>query len=292
MSYPPTRALTRDERDLVWRFRFFLSHDKRALTKFLKSVVWSDKGEVRQAIGDLLPIWSDISLDDALELLGPSEDYRDPRVKRFAVQQLSRADDDELVLYLLQLVQALKFDLSSSYSPSDSRTPSTLTMGQSHRLPTIVGSRPNIVSSSMMGWEQRASQIDIHPKPVATDAFADSTTLSLEDFLIQRSCLNPDVLGFQLHWYLSVEERAGGDKAVAQMYSRVLNKFHETMQEVCGLRSLASQRQLLRSNVEANVSALSCLRGGLNLLFSTSSPFGLMKVRNGTRNGCITPTAS
>jgi phosphatidylinositol 3-kinase len=31
-------------------------------------------------------------------------------VRSFAVTQLKRADDDELLLYLLQLVQALKFE--------------------------------------------------------------------------------------------------------------------------------------------------------------------------------------
>lgn len=246
LSYPPTRALTRDERDLVWRFRFFLSHDKRALTKFLKSVVWSDKGEVRQAIGDLLPIWSDISLGDALELLGPSEDYRDPRVKRFAVQQLSRADDDELVLYLLQLVQALKFDLSSSHSTVPSKPPSSSTMGNSQRFSTATITRANLASSSVMGWEKRSSQSYVASRSALPDHFDDSSTVSLEDFLIERSCLNPNVLGYQLHWYLSVEEGAGGDDAVTQMYSRVLHKFHEKMQETEKGRQMAEllQRQV------------------------------------------------
>lgn len=29
MSYPPTQALTPEEKDLVWKFRFYLTRDKR-----------------------------------------------------------------------------------------------------------------------------------------------------------------------------------------------------------------------------------------------------------------------
>ncbi len=41
---------------------------------------------------ELLPMWTEIDIDDALELLGPST--VDSRVRAFAVKQLSRADDD------------------------------------------------------------------------------------------------------------------------------------------------------------------------------------------------------
>lgn len=40
----------------------------------------------------LLPQWTDIEVDDALELLGPS--MIDSRVRGFAVKQLFKADDD------------------------------------------------------------------------------------------------------------------------------------------------------------------------------------------------------
>ncbi|KAI9308010.1 kinase-like domain-containing protein [Cunninghamella echinulata] len=105
--YPPTQALTTEEKDLVWKFRFYLTRDKRALTKFLKCVVWTDPTEVRQAV-DLLPLWADIDVDDALELLG--KEFENHSVRSYAVNQLRKADDDDLLLYLLQLVQALKFE--------------------------------------------------------------------------------------------------------------------------------------------------------------------------------------
>ncbi|OAV94835.1 hypothetical protein PTTG_00753 [Puccinia triticina 1-1 BBBD Race 1] len=253
LSYPPTRALTRDERDLVWRFRFYLSHDKRALTKFLKSVVWSDKGEVSQAIGNLLPIWSVISLDDALELLGPSEDYREPRVKQFAVQQLARAEDDELVLYLLQLVQALKFDRSPSVSTAHNKTSpsSTVTspIAQSQRFSAGPSQRVSVGSSStVLGRENRSS---FTPSVFETPPRRDSQIkpLSLEDFLIDRSCANPTVLGYQFYWYLTVEASADGDKSTQVMYGRVLQKFYDKMRETDMGRLMAETIQRQRSFV-------------------------------------------
>ncbi|KAF8515401.1 atypical/PIKK/PI3K protein kinase [Hysterangium stoloniferum] len=112
LNYPPSQLLTSEEKDIIWKFRFYLTRDKRGLTKFLKSVTWRDASEVKQAVEVLLPMWTDIDTDDALELLGPGT--VDSRVRAFAVKQLKRADDDELLLYLLQLVQALKFESTAS----------------------------------------------------------------------------------------------------------------------------------------------------------------------------------
>lgn len=108
LKYPPTRQLTSTETNLLWKFRFYLSRDKKALTKFLKSVDWSDVAERKQATDILLPQWVDVDVDDALELLGPY--FTDKSVREYAVRQLKRADDDDLLLYLLQLVQAIKYE--------------------------------------------------------------------------------------------------------------------------------------------------------------------------------------
>ena len=107
LSYGPTQELSPDEKDLIWKFRHHLTRDKRALTKFVKSVAWQDSTEARGAV-QILPKWTEIDVDDALELLGPTFDH--PAVRAYAVDRLRKADDDELLLYLLQLVQALKFE--------------------------------------------------------------------------------------------------------------------------------------------------------------------------------------
>ncbi|MCJ1348132.1 Phosphatidylinositol (PI) 3-kinase [Peltigera leucophlebia] len=107
LSFGPTQELNGEEKDLIWKFRHHLTRDKRALTKFVKSVAWQDQGEARHAV-QLLPKWTEIDVDDALELLGPTFD--NPAVRAYAVDRLRESDDEELLLYLLQLVQALKFE--------------------------------------------------------------------------------------------------------------------------------------------------------------------------------------
>lgn len=91
--------MTSEEKDLIWKFRFYLTRDKRGLTKFLKSVTWRDSSEVKQAVEELLPQWTEIDIDDALELLGPNT--VDSRVRAYAVKQLSKADDDVSSLVLV-----------------------------------------------------------------------------------------------------------------------------------------------------------------------------------------------
>lgn len=107
MAYSPTHVLSSEEKDLVWKFRHHLTRDKRALTKFVKSVNWHDQSEARQAV-QILAKWTEVDVDDALELLGPTFD--NSAVRAYAVERLEKSDDDELLLYLLQLVQALKFE--------------------------------------------------------------------------------------------------------------------------------------------------------------------------------------
>lgn len=118
IGYSPVHELTSEEKDKLWKFRYYITRHKQALTKFLKTISWEDPREVKQAI-DLLPRWTQIDIDDALELLGPN--FHHPTVRAYAVNRLKIASDHELELYLLQLVQALRFEKSSSYSsPSTS----------------------------------------------------------------------------------------------------------------------------------------------------------------------------
>nr|XP_043607077.1 phosphatidylinositol 3-kinase, root isoform [Erigeron canadensis] len=109
LKYPPTRTLSGDERQLLWKFRFSLMSEKRALTKFLRCVEWSDVQEAKQAI-ELMGRWEMIDVCDALELLSPV--FESEEVRAHAVHVLDRADDEELQCYLLQLVQALRFERS------------------------------------------------------------------------------------------------------------------------------------------------------------------------------------
>ena len=59
----------------------------------MKSVAWHDPGEARQAV-QILPKWTEIDVDDALELLGPTFD--NPAVRAYAVERLKKSDDEVL----------------------------------------------------------------------------------------------------------------------------------------------------------------------------------------------------
>lgn len=103
MSYGPTHELNPEEKDLIWKFRHHLTREKRALTKFVKSVSWNDQSEARQAV-QMLPKWTQIDIDDALELLGPNFD--NPAVRAYAVDRLRKADD-EVSIDLVFIIAAL-----------------------------------------------------------------------------------------------------------------------------------------------------------------------------------------
>lgn len=211
LSYPPTRALTSAESDLIWSFRFYLTRFPSGLTKFLKSVSWYDHSEAKQATEILLPMWSEIGMDDVLELLGPG--FKDPRVRAYAVRKLERADDEvstssmqpreaepwqELMLYLLQLVQALKFDAQPPLTAS--------------------GRREHSPSTSFTATDPQS------PSASSTS----SAESGLTEFLIRRAA-NNSILGNNLYWYLQVE---CDDRKYGKMFKRVRSSYLDRLSKV------------------------------------------------------------
>jgi len=170
----PSRHPTNEERDLLWRFRFHLVDDRRALSKFLLAVDWSQPSEVVQA-AELLDQWrsrSPIEVTDALRLLGKDVSDRAGLrhaglVREYAIETLGEAEDGELRLYLLQLVQAIKYEAEEE---SDSSGPD----GK--------GAKANN--------EQK--------KKLKTP------THSLASFLIDRASRNLELANY-FYWYLRVE---------------------------------------------------------------------------------------
>uniref|UniRef100_A0A7N8XJX4 Phosphatidylinositol 3-kinase catalytic subunit type 3 n=1 Tax=Mastacembelus armatus TaxID=205130 RepID=A0A7N8XJX4_9TELE len=122
VSYPPTKQLSSEEQDLVWKFRYYLTTQEKALAKFLKCVNWDLPQEAKQAL-ELLGKWRPMDVEDSLELL--SSHFTNPTVRRYAVARLQQADDEDLLMYLLQLVQALKYenfsDIQGGLEPGSKR---------------------------------------------------------------------------------------------------------------------------------------------------------------------------
>ena len=108
----PSHHLSTEEKDLLWRFRFSLVDNRRALPKFLEAVDWTVESEVVQTV-ELLDQWrkrSPIEVTDALKLLGRNVAFQTSLVRSYAIDTLSNSSDEDLRLYLLQLVQALKYE--------------------------------------------------------------------------------------------------------------------------------------------------------------------------------------
>jgi len=100
---------TEDDNDLLWKFRHSLVNEAKALIKVLHSVKWEDEYEVAQAV-ELLQKWVAVDVADALQLLSAHAELSHPAVRATALGALARSSDAVLCSYLLQLVQALRYD--------------------------------------------------------------------------------------------------------------------------------------------------------------------------------------
>ena len=99
------------------------------------------------------------------------------------------------MLYLLQLVQALKFESPPGQSPSSSAI--------------------------------RASRHAHHASTARLSSISNELP-TLEDFLVERSAKNA-VLGNHFHWYIAVESQ---DKQVGKMFADVARKFERRVADV------------------------------------------------------------
>eukprot|EP01133_Synstelium_polycarpum_P003796 gene3796-4377_t len=110
---PPNTQFSSKDSILIWKFRYFLSNNKKALTKFLRCVEWNETHQKNEALS-ILPKWEPIDVTDALELLSSAFMHKNTiNVRKYAVEILRKAEDDELLHYLLQLVQATKYEMDS-----------------------------------------------------------------------------------------------------------------------------------------------------------------------------------
>lgn len=116
VNLPPTHVLSADEKSLIWQFRYYLAQNKAALPKFLQSVSWQSKQETEEAL-ELLYKWQPLDPADALELLSPA--FMEAKIRAYAISRLQCADNEELQLYLLQLVQALRYEKPVSLEPEE-----------------------------------------------------------------------------------------------------------------------------------------------------------------------------
>ncbi|CAG0883100.1 unnamed protein product [Darwinula stevensoni] len=246
--YPPTKPLAAEEEDLLWKFRFYLVSNKKALSKFLQCVPWTMPEASKQAC-DLLLKWAPVNPEDALEFLTPR--FHQQAVRRYAVARLNQAPDDvssscvsfslnsmcialdsfqailisfqDLQLYLLQLVQALKYenyDVIKSCLVSSSSPVSTL----GH-----VGEGSEKEESGDEGGEKKDEEKERY------EGIDEDQDLDLASFLIRRASNNTALANY-LYWYLMVEcEEGGGEGGKVEeaspqsMYITVMKRFSQSL---------------------------------------------------------------
>ncbi|PAV79873.1 hypothetical protein WR25_22318 [Diploscapter pachys] len=193
IKLPSSQLLTREQKDLVWKFRYYLRSDKRALNKFLRSVNWEFATEEQHAL-TLLNDWVPIDSEDALELLSPS--FNQPAVRHYAVSRLyDAASPEQVLLYLPQLVQALK------YEP--------------HQNNDLAQEMENVAISSDANDALIVEPID----PILKD------NDDLSSFLVKYARGYPRIANF-LYWYLKVEiEATKTNPPMCQMYSQLQERL-------------------------------------------------------------------
>jgi len=87
-----------EEMDLLYKFRYTLTENKKALTKFLLSVRWNIESEVEE-LSKLLAMWQPIDFADALKLLGREKAFEHTLVREYAVNILRTASDEGIHYY-------------------------------------------------------------------------------------------------------------------------------------------------------------------------------------------------
>ncbi|XP_066919468.1 phosphatidylinositol 4-phosphate 3-kinase C2 domain-containing subunit alpha-like [Clytia hemisphaerica] len=102
-----SRVLTQEERYVIWKSRYGLCHLPYALKHVLASCPSWDSINVTE-VHTILSMWEALSPNEAIEFL--QADFPDKTVRETAVLWLSSITDYDLVDYLPELVQAIKYE--------------------------------------------------------------------------------------------------------------------------------------------------------------------------------------
>lgn len=108
VSRDPLSEISEQEKEVLWKLREYCITKPQSLPKLLQAVKWNESEYVAQMYM-MLRRWPRLLPEEAMELLDCS--YPDLRVRQYAVSCLEHGFcEDKLQLFMLQLVQALKFE--------------------------------------------------------------------------------------------------------------------------------------------------------------------------------------
>ncbi|KAK2858774.1 hypothetical protein Q5P01_003394 [Channa striata] len=108
----PLHPLSPEDKELLWHFRHECMRDPRAYPKLLGSVKWGKQEDVlaTHRLLERSSAWDTSGLDVGLAMQLLDCHYSDAQVRSMAVRKLETLEDDDVLRYLLQLVQAVKFE--------------------------------------------------------------------------------------------------------------------------------------------------------------------------------------
>uniref|UniRef100_A0A8C3TEV1 Phosphatidylinositol 4,5-bisphosphate 3-kinase catalytic subunit gamma isoform n=1 Tax=Chelydra serpentina TaxID=8475 RepID=A0A8C3TEV1_CHESE len=108
----PLNPLTPEDKELLWHFRYESIKHPKAYPKLLSSVKWGQQEIVAKTYQLLAKreAWDHSTLDVGLTMQLLDCNFSDENVRAMAVQKLESLEDDDVLHYLLQLVQAVKFE--------------------------------------------------------------------------------------------------------------------------------------------------------------------------------------
>jgi len=224
----PGDALSPRDKELLWKFRYTLVTDKHALPKFLLSVDWRVEAELAQ-VRELLAAWrsrAPVDIADALKLLGPEKAFQHEVVRAFAVDALRAASDEELVAYLLQLVQALRYEARRDAALSEA-APAEASRGGK-----------DVVEMERADGGRGAKKKGAR-SPLAA-------------FLSERAARSLSVANF-VWWYLKVGAEDASDEAACATYRVFRGRFAEDLATRAPdvYATLRAQEELVVSVLEA-----------------------------------------
>lgn len=197
INYPPGTKLTAHEKGSIWKYRYYLMNNKKALTKLLRSTNLAEESE-RSEVLDLMDQWAEIDIDDAIELLGST--FKNLSVRSYAVNRLKKASDTELELYLLQLVQAVCFENISTFSDKTNSEFTIVDMNGTQHLGKSQNVMPKTteLNSSLLTLGKSINNLNLDEMPIVISPLA--------EFLIRRALKNSR-LGNFFYWYLKAESQ-------------------------------------------------------------------------------------
>jgi len=103
----PLEPISDEDKAILWMHRHFASSSPPGLPKFLQAFSWTDPSQVKD-MHHLLSRWAPLKPVAALELLDAK--FADASIRSHAVGCLEDMSDGELAMYVLQLVQVLKYE--------------------------------------------------------------------------------------------------------------------------------------------------------------------------------------